>query len=522
MLLDDEEAGLAEWLDLLEECQAAWQFADCQQLIRFIKGMPLSPLAVGYVQQATADLYRQQGEWAAASTTYQRARRTFQELDQPLDEAAVCNNFALALQEQRNYPQATRHYQEALRLYKEEEATASIAHVLANLGNIAYEQGHWQQAADYYHQSATQLETADLPSDLASIYNSLGVAYEELGDLETAENHYLRCADLLDDLEVAYSVRGLRVMSNLGQLYGKQTQWDKAIHCFESALDIAQTIDDPFQEGKVWNNLGTVYTQQGEAEAAVNSYQRSLELAQQLGDHQRELIALNNIGAAYADLEAFALAKSCYQNGLALSQERNEPYGVARALNNLGALAAQQGDLDTAIAYYQQSADMAESIGHLYRATLTLINIASLYEQQLQTVAAQPCFDRAWAMAETEGYDDHLASLCTLRGDTSFQQRATYPDAYRWFAQACRYAIRHNPHTLQQITQHIASHLDRLQKHQPFAAQAFAQFLLTAEVGEALSTQLPIFVKMLRETAVISSTTPSKMPTNDTAMSKDK
>lgn len=146
-LLGKEEEGLSYWLALMDIYQEAGRFNECQQLLRFIKSVRLSPGAIAQVHHAAGDLYRQQGRWEEVNVAYKRALSIYHEIDQPASQAGVLNDYALALQEQRRYQEADDCYHDALVLYESQGDSASQGHVYANLGSMAYEKGHWRETA---------------------------------------------------------------------------------------------------------------------------------------------------------------------------------------------------------------------------------------------------------------------------------------------------------------------------------------------------------------------------------------
>ena len=494
----NEKEGITHWLALMYFMQGEWRLDACQRLLRFIKGIQLSPEAIGEVYRVAGSLYQQQGKWDALDTAYKHAIAIFHETNQPIEEANALNNYALALQEQQLYKQATEQYQQALALYGTLDTIAQ-GQVNANLGGMAYERGHWHEAIEFYLRAIPLLKQTENKSVLASFYNNLGVAYENAGELETAEQQYLHCVDLLDEAKESYSERGVRILNNLGQLYSKRDLLDKAISCFEWAVTICEEMDDISSTISTQNNLGAVYIEQSHYEKAVSCFHRSAELAQKIGDHHTEIVSLNNMGSAYTNLDEWELAEGCYQSSVMLSQERKDRYGEARGYNNLGALMAHHDQREEAIRYYDRAATIAHSIGHFHRETTILTNIASQYAQLHQSEKSASYFDRAWSLAEEHHYYDGLAALCTLQGDTALFYQELYPVAYQWFIEACRYAIQDSPHTVQQITEHITIHLQRLQQRgQEKETYDFITALLDAWQGEALNGHQPVFVQRLQ------------------------
>lgn len=497
-LLDDEEQGMTHWLALMDICTEEWRFEDGQMLVRLIKGIGLSVYARGQVSLALADLYRRQQAWATAAVYYQRALDVFRTLDKRADEAMALNSLALALQDQRDYSEAASLYQEAETIYRALHDHEGMGHVLSNLGSVADEQGDWETAVRYYQQSASALQKAGAHQDLAGVFNNLGVACENQGRLSDAEGWYLRCVDLLDELDEAYSVRGIRILNNLGQLYVRQAEWERAVRCHRAALDICHDQEDVYSESTTWNNLGTVYAMQGDHAQAAECYRTSVDLDHRLGDRQGEALALSNLGAAYADLGDLNLAETCYRNSLAVSQELGEPDGLARVYNNLGVLCETQGLNQEAIEYYKQCAEILRELGESHREVTTLINICTLYETMLATEEAGPHFDRAWKVAERFGYYDHLTTLCSLRGDTTFQHLESYPEGYRWYVRACQYAAGHQASTMDKVTERIQRHLERMrQRGQHDETEAFCRVLMEAWKDDTLRHARPGFADKL-------------------------
>lgn len=501
-LIGDDMEGMAYWVMFMSISIEEARFDECQQLIRFIKGQALSPPATGHVHLAVGDMHHQRQDWEAALRSYQQALAVFREHGSQEDEAIALNNMALALQSQSRYQEAREQHDLAATIYHALGNLKGLGRALSNAGSAAFEGGDWRGAIQYFQHGAEVLTQVMERTEVASVYNNLGAAYERSGDLVAAERYYLQCVDLLDDAGESYSAEGVRVLNNLGEVYASQMQWQQAVGCLRAALDVCSSIEDLRGEAATWNNLGKIYTAQQEHRQAAECYRRSVELHHQLDDRQGEAVALNSLGAAYADLGELALAETCYRNSLALSEELGETWGIARAYNNLGVLYEKRGVYPDALVCYKQCLALVHRASDIHHETRTLVNIAALYELMLLPQEATPYFEQAWTLAEAHAYNDHLMALCLLKGEAGLHLQRYDQATYAWYAQACQYARRANPHALDGVVRRILHHLENMQQRGwQFAAQSFSEALLSMGMSDELRQQKPQFVDQLQHLA---------------------
>jgi tetratricopeptide (TPR) repeat protein len=483
-----EEEGITHWLAEMYARMESGDIAGCQYLIRVIKGIELSPHCLGLFNLGTGDFSAQLEDWPAAEKAYQQSVKHFEASNEPTDRAIALNNMALVLQEQGRYEEANACYQQVAEIYAAAGSQVSLGHTLSNLGSVADQQGDWGSAISYYQQSISVLQKTEEKHDLASVYSNLGVSFENLGKWTEAETSYLRCADIVDEMDESFSELGIRVLMNLGQLYVKQGDGEKAIRVYQQALEISQELDDDQVESSIWNNLGTVHTRLKQHQDAAECFQKSLELAQRRGDRQAEALGLCNIGSSFQDLGQSELAMNCFKNSLAISEELEDQYGMARANNNLAVLYEDLHQYDQALMCYENSAETLSAIGDDYRAITTLVNIGTLLAKRGRLLEAQRIVEQAWQLAKGNHYFDQLMTVSILQGDIAFQQTSTEPEAYHFYANACEYAGQHSKQALEHVLDIIELQLKSMQQHQQMRqAKAFCQTLLhTWESDEKL------------------------------------
>ena len=486
----------------MELCIEEWRFSEGQILLRAIKQNELSTNPQAHIYLTAGDFYHQQFDCEQAQLSYRQALKRFRQLEMLDDEAITLNKIGLCLQGQAQYHEARNCYNEVLEIYRQLSDLESLGGTLSNLGSIAIDLGDWSGAKDYFSQSVDILEQTAAKNTLASAYNNLGVAYENLGDWDKTETYYLKCVDLLDEMNLAYSENGARIMVSLGTLYAHKQVWDQAINCHKWALEICQELGDANGEGTTLNHLGNVYSEQGNHDEAAECFQRSAEIFHDLENRQGEALAISNLGAIYDELGNPELAETCYRNSLGLCKDLDDHLGIARATNNLGALYKELGHVEQAISYFQVSADTYREIGNRHRQVRTLISIYSLYCKSLEFEKGSKYFQLAWEISETNGYIDHLMRLCYYKGSSGFLQRDRFKSAYEWFAEASKYAQEIGIQGFEELTQPINHHLNCMEeREQSEEAKEFCAILLEIWDTPEIRSKASHFVEKLQQIA---------------------
>ena len=151
-----------------------------------------------------------------------------------------------------------------------------------------HELGVMLSANGRYEDAATQHEyVRRLTPDNFLAYNDLAITYTYLNRVEEAENAFLRSSELRPDASLP--------RRNLGRLYLRQNEYDKAIASLEEALALNEG------DWMAWNYLGHALYWNNDRAQANSAWQRLIELAEeQLEINPRLLTALTLSADAYA------------------------------------------------------------------------------------------------------------------------------------------------------------------------------------------------------------------------------
>jgi len=177
-------------------------------------------------------------------------------------------------------------------------------------------------------------EMANLLSEFANIF-SRSHTIESLKCYEKA---------LEIDREIGDKRGGGNDLTNIGNVYARRGEYDKALEYYEKALDIDREIGDKRGEGNALTNIGNVYDDLGEYDKALEYYEKALEIHREIGDKRGEGSDLGNIGVVYDDLGEYDKALENYEKALEIFHSIKDAPDFAKTIKNLLILKEKMGE----------------------------------------------------------------------------------------------------------------------------------------------------------------------------------
>jgi len=222
------------------------------------------------------------------------------------------------------------------------------------------------------------------------IYYAIGFNYQELGNFKDSEyylNESLKYAlDLNLDQRLIYSY------FQLGDLYAKNIQYDRAIENYLNCLKIAQKNKDiPFITSS-YNNIGHIYLNQYQYRSALENFTKALEI--KTANEYYEGICINKLNIAICYKQIHNYSKSyeyckdlllnwdkCYSENI----RKNELYNILTGIH------LYNKNLDSATYYNNRVISMANVVddtdlatAYCYRAELFLSE--ELYDSAITNI----------------------------------------------------------------------------------------------------------------------------------------
>ena len=212
---------------------------------------------------------------------------------------------------------ALGYTREALNLATEINDKKGMAASYNNLGIIYRNQGALDKALDYYLTSLRIYETLDNKEGIATTKNNISNIYsikkdyaESMKYLEASYNLFL---ELNDQTKIIGS------LNNLGNLNIEIQLYEKAMRYFLQASELSEKIGVKFADPL--NNIGNIYYKQGNYQRAVESYEKALAIERENNNKLGILNVVTNLGITYTKAKQPKPAKQYLDEATTLCAE---------------------------------------------------------------------------------------------------------------------------------------------------------------------------------------------------------
>ncbi|NWF70928.1 MAG: tetratricopeptide repeat protein [Chloroflexi bacterium] len=207
----------------------------------------------------------------------------------------------------------------------------------------------------------------------------------------------IRCLE--QAVEIAHSLGDTsaegRHLGNLGLIYYRIGQAEKALEYFELALARARAEHDRATEDGLLGNMGNILRELKRYDAALEYLNQALLIAQEIGDVRGRGLWLGNLGLLYDDLKQYAKAAELHAQAAEIARQLQDARGLVTRLGNLGQSRVATADYAAALEAFREAAKLCEELGD-----------ASALMRRLSTVG-----DVQYEMARAAVSDDERSRL---------------------------------------------------------------------------------------------------------------
>jgi tetratricopeptide (TPR) repeat protein len=158
--------------------------------------------------------------------------------------------------------------------------------------------------------------------------------------------------------------REILAMTDLGIVFTRIGETDRAVSMLEEALALVRPIGDRSLESDVLDNLGLAMLQAGQPQRALDLFKLVLEHARTAPDRFPEKTAVFHLGLAYSAMRDFNRAREYLDQALAIARQINDSEGEAELLWQLAVIHAETGHNDQAVSRAEEAMTLYEQAGN--------------------------------------------------------------------------------------------------------------------------------------------------------------
>lgn len=241
-----------------------------------------------------------QSDFDLAIRYYEESLDLQSRLGDSLEVAKAYYNIAMTYNSKADQTNTMKNAMEAIRIFDALKNYNGSGRVYNLIGIAASRHKEYPKAAEYFK---SYLENAILAGDsleIATSMNNLGSTYTELQETDSALHYLYKAVDLHIAIGAERNVAG--TYENIATLLERQGKIDEAIVNLEKALAISVAQNNAYREASGSYNLGRIYRKKDDNQKALSLVGRSLELSRQIGDNFQLAHSLEQMAYIKSDL----------------------------------------------------------------------------------------------------------------------------------------------------------------------------------------------------------------------------
>lgn len=224
-------------------------------------------------------------------------------------------------------------------------------------------------------------KNAGFQTGVALANNSLGAYYLQVGNLPTALAYILEAEQIYRQLG-GQEERLLAVYNNLGIVYNRSGEWNKAIEVYKNALRLAESDQNYLQQAMLYNNMGSAYDNLQNYDSAILAFEKVDQISRLADLELGIMMAQSNLGSVYHTKGRYLEAKQAYDDALIIAEAGSYSRNIATIRIGLGDAHFGLGNEDLAQQYFRDGIALATELAALPLLEDGYAGLAKLYESQ--------------------------------------------------------------------------------------------------------------------------------------------
>lgn len=293
----------------------------------------------------------------------------------------------------------------------------------------------YDKALQYYNKALSIEENTldEKNSMLVITHSNIGMVYLRQGNYDKAMEHCEKANTILKSIQGETQPHVVATLyNNIGSIFQKQGNYNKAIEYFDKALTIWRSTLDTYDPvlATPYNNIGSIYEDQGDYNKALEYYNLSLSIRENAfgQDHPDVAQSYNNIGLVLCKQGNYAKSIECHNKALTIRKKIQGDLhpDVAVSYNNIGLVHYEQGNYTKATECYSKAlAILKNTFDETHPLTGSLFhNLGCAYSAHGELTKALENFEKAkiiWSKSLDENHPN-MAILYTNIGFVNYRQ----------------------------------------------------------------------------------------------------
>ena len=244
--------------------------------------------------------YYFQGDYWETINYWQQSLTAFEAINDQVGVSNILNNIGAVYNNEGDDTRALEYYLRSLKAAEETTDTLRIVVASINIGTIYLKKNKTHdKAQEYYLFALPLIETLGNHVAEGTVSVNLGEIYFEREVYDTALYYYEKS---LNAFRKSNAGNVPYAMKNIGKVYMKRGDFQKAIDFQQEGYDIAKQSDAKYEMTATLLGLAETYTQQGDILSSVSTYRKAQKIAEETGAKNDLREAYEGLANSYATL----------------------------------------------------------------------------------------------------------------------------------------------------------------------------------------------------------------------------
>jgi len=307
---------------------------------------------------------------APLSISYgKKALMLAEKYNQSNEKYLACCNLAVSYLNHDTLNLSLQYHQKALELAQQVGDSLQIARSRFELGTYYTEKGYYENALTHLLSSLEILEklsqdknTTVFESKISFITNNIGTLYSRINNNDKAMEYYRYSLGIKESLGDSLGVA--HMLNNIGLLYVEENKFEKAEDYYKKALRIIKKDGDEIDVSESISVLMLLMMKQKQYSKAIG-YFDTLETFFNVMPERAILAALSNISSLWLDLGKPDKAYAYINQMIELSKRSNTIWLLSESYKLLSEYSAQKNNFEKAYRYHKKYLQLKDSVMNL-------------------------------------------------------------------------------------------------------------------------------------------------------------
>ncbi|MHA1270835.1 MAG: CHAT domain-containing protein [Candidatus Helarchaeota archaeon] len=243
------------------------------------------------------------------------------------------------------------------------------------------------------------LELAELVGDKQIQSKTL----REIGEIYNKQYDYEKAMEFFEEsIKIGQGFERVKTIFDISQLEIKKSEWDKAFSKLNKIYEESLKNDQLIYAAFILATLGLLLRYRGDYPKAEEYYKKAIEINKKVNPIK---VAgnLGNLGVLALKTSDFDKALRYFRESLKLNMENKNKFGIAIGLNQIGQVYVEKAQYNEALEYFNKSLQIKRIIGDKMGESISLNAIGSIYNELDDFKKALQYFEKSLEIKQTIG-----------------------------------------------------------------------------------------------------------------------